>query len=483
MIEQRVSKEIFMAQVVSKGWVEGDPQRPNISLLRRIGYAGGDIGGNLGNSMILGYLMIFMTDVAGIGPALVGTVFLVGKLWDAINDPIVGALADHTNTRWGRYRPWVLFGAVPFALICIATFTTNLNWSYGVRAWWAFGTYFIQVLAYTCVNIPFSAQTAVMTLDPVMRGKIAGVRVSGTFFAMIVLSFCTLRIVEWAKNTTGSEARGYQLAAIIFSCLSIPFFVWCFFSNKEVVKIEHKKMHYKDMYKTLRNNAPFWQLFFMSLFGAGLQGGIGSLKVYYFRYVVGDMIALANDMTIGSIFGFLGCLSSSFWVSRYEKHKVLYIGFFCGAFFSIVAFFIPINTIWGLYMYYAVDVFRGYFGGLTLATQFGIFPDATEYTRYHHGIYASGFLSSLINFAYKFGAALMLSCSGWLLAAVGFVANQEQTPFTLMAIRAHHFVGAAFALAAGIIMTQYKLDRKTYTGLVEKLERGEYAPGVATQQD
>jgi sugar (glycoside-pentoside-hexuronide) transporter len=469
-----MAKEAFN----TKGWVEGDPQRPYISVFKRLGYSGGDIGGNLGNSMVLSYLMIFMTDVAGIAAGLVGTVFLVSKLWDAINDPIIGSLADRTNTRWGRYRPWILFGAVPFALICILTFTTNPAWSYQTRVVWAFGTYFLQVLAYTCVNVPFSAQTAVMTLDPVMRGKIASVRVSGTFFAMIILSFCTLRIVNWAQAATGSEAKGYQLAAIIFSSLSIPFFIWCFLSNKEVVKIERKKMRYQDLYVCLKDNAPFWQLVFMSLCW-GIQGAGGSLKAYYFRYNIGDFLGFANDMTLSSIFGFLGCLSVSFWVTKFEKHKVLMTGFFLGALCSIINFFTPVTTTsWGIYMYYGVDIFGGYFMGLTLATQFGIFPDVTEYTRYRHGIYASGFLSSFINFAYKFGAAIMAAASGWLLASVGYVANAAQTPFTLGAIRCFHLFMAFFLILAGIIMSRYKLDRKTYGELVEKLERGEYAPGV-----
>jgi Na+/melibiose symporter-like transporter len=330
------------------------------------------------------------------------------------------------------------------------------------------------------VNVPFSAQTAVMTLDPVMRGKIASVRVSGTFFAMIILSFCTLRIVNWAQRTMGSEAKGFQLAAIIFSTLAIPFLVWCFFSNKEVVKIEPQKMKYKDMYVCLRDNKPFWILVFMSLCW-GVQGAGGAFKAYYFRYNIGNFMALANDMTLGGIAGFLGCLSVSFWVTKFEKHKILQTGFLCAAVCSIVNFFTPVaTTSWGIYMYYGVDVFAGYFMGLMLATQFGIFPDVTEYTRYYHGIYASGFLSSFINFAYKFGAAIMTASAGWILAAVGYAANQTQSAFTLGAIRSHHLFIAFFQIIAAIVMSQYKLDRKTYGELVDKLERGEYAPGVNT---
>ncbi|MDR1250279.1 MAG: MFS transporter, partial [Treponema sp.] len=192
-----------------------DPQRPHISVGRRIGYAMGDFGCNFSYSLVQGYLMYFMSDVAMINIGVVGTVQLISRAWDAINDPIVGALADKTKSRWGRYRPWVLFAAVPMLITNILTFTTNLNWSTNFRTVWALGAYFILVLLYTMVNIPYSAMPTALTLDANDRAKFASMRMTFAFLAMTILSFFTLRVVQWVGR--GNDQRGFQLGAIIFS--------------------------------------------------------------------------------------------------------------------------------------------------------------------------------------------------------------------------------------------------------------------------
>jgi sugar (glycoside-pentoside-hexuronide) transporter len=468
--------------VVKPNEVENDPQRPYISIWRRIGYAGGDVGGNMGNSMILGYLMIFLTDVAKISAGFVGNIMLIARLWDAINDPIVGSLADHTKSRWGRYRPWVLFSGVPFFLICIATFTTNPEWSYTTRCAWALGTYFMQVLGYTCINIPFSAMTSVITLDGKMRAKISSVRVGGTFLAQIILNFATLRIVNWAQATTGSEARGFQLAIIIYSIIGLPFLIMCFLSNKEVVKTEKQDVKYKEMFKALKGNTPLWQLTGIFVVWGCMAAG-SMLKSYYWRYNIGYFMGYANNATIGAVGSLIGTLTLTLWVNRFEKHRIIQWAFFGGAMMNCIQYFIPAGTAsWGIPAYYCSQFFTNYCTGLCLGSMFGLVPDITEFARYHSGIYASGFLSSFINFAYKFGGALMGALAGWVMAAIGYRANEVQTPFVLNVIRAQcHFWVAGCLFAASFIASRYKLDKKMYEEIVAHLEKGEYAPGVVVK--
>ncbi len=170
---------------------------------RKAGYACGDFACNMSWSLIGSYLVFFLTDVALINATVVGAVIFISKFWDAVNDPVVGSLADKTHSRWGRYRPWVIFAFIPMLIFNVLTFTTNLNWSEGFRTFWGLGMYFILVLLYTMVNVTYSAMPAMMTRDTETRSALSSYRMTGAFLAMTILSALTLRIV----NATGGGER------------------------------------------------------------------------------------------------------------------------------------------------------------------------------------------------------------------------------------------------------------------------------------
>ena len=281
-----------------------------LSVPKKIGYACGDFACNMSWSLIGSYLVFFLTDVALINATTVGLVIFVSKFWDAINDPVIGSLADRTHTRWGRYRPWVMFAFAPMLVFNVLTFTTNLEWSETVRTVWGLGMYFILVLVYTMVNVTYSAMPAMMTRDTETRSALSSYRMTGAFLAMTVLSFATLRIV----NAMGGGVAGYRNAALVFSLMAMPFFLITIFSTKEVVTVDDEKVEkvsFISQFKVLSGNWPVIQIAIAYLGWGVIQGGM-TFRLYFCTYNAGSDLLYANTQTLWSIMGMLGAFSVSY---------------------------------------------------------------------------------------------------------------------------------------------------------------------------
>lgn len=444
-----------------------------LNIPKKVGYACGDFACNMSWSLIGSYLMIFYTDVALLNATTVATIMFISKFWDAINDPIVGSLADRTKSKWGRYRPWVIFAFVPMLIFNILTFTTNLDWSQNLRTVWGLGMYFILVLLYTMVNVTYSAMPAMMTRDTETRSALSSFRMTGAFLAMTVLSALTLRIVEWA----GGGAGGYQKAAIIFSVLAAPFFIITILSTKEVVTVDDSKTERASLisqFKILAGNAPVWQITVAYLAWGIMQGG-GTFRVYFCTYNAENPILFANTQTAWSIFGMIGAFSVSYLVKKVKNKGTLGgVAFLLVGISMIVSFFLPIKTSVGQGLYYIMCAIYGLGSGMMLGNVFGMMPDTAEYTYHKYGIYAAGFISTFINFALKVGQAVSISGAALVLDAVGYVPNETQTDKVLFAMNfgSHVFVGV-FALIAAVALFAYKLDKETYNKIVAELrEKG-----------
>ncbi|MFB9620815.1 MFS transporter [Brooklawnia cerclae] len=433
-----------------------------------MGYASGDFANNMSWSLVSGYLMYFLTDVALLSAAAVGTMLMVPKAFDAIIDPFIGSMADRTKTRWGRYRPYILFACVPMLIMNILTFSTFPDWSDRGRFMWATGTYITLVVLYSLVNIPYSALPAALTRDANERSSLASYRMTGAFLATTILSFGLIRVVEWAGQ--GNSALGYQRAAVIFSLIAFPFYLIAFFSNKEVVEVPYVKVRYKHLFGALRGNIPVWAL--VGAFAAWgiLQGGM-SMRLYYFTYNAGNQLLFADNTTIQSILSVVGAFSISALVVKVRNKRTLpMIGFVVAGIACIVCFFLPIQTQTGIWGYYAMSVFIGIGQGMILASLFGMVPDTTEFTISRYKVHAAGFVSAFTTFAMKIGTAFSTAASGWVLSWIGYEANAEQTSNALFWINfsAHIFVGVLMLVGA-LCLRFYKLDKSTYNKIVDEL--------------
>ncbi|CAM5184536.1 MFS transporter [Alishewanella longhuensis] len=198
----------------------------------KMAYGLGDTASNIIFQTVMLFLTFFYTDIFGISPAVVGTLFLVVRIIDAITDPLMGALADKTQSRFGQYRPYLLYLALPFGLISVLAFTTP-DLSPTGKMWYAFTTYTLLMLAYTAINIPYSALGGALTADPSERVSVQSYRFVFGMLGGLLVTACTLPLVAWFGQ--GDQAKGYQLTIAAMSLLGVVLFVLCFLGTRERV--------------------------------------------------------------------------------------------------------------------------------------------------------------------------------------------------------------------------------------------------------
>ena len=227
-----------------------------VPLISKIAYGMGDVGCNFSWMFVGNFLMIFYTDVFGIGMGAVATLMLLSRFWDAINDPVIGALSDKTYTRWGRYRPWLLIAAPLTALVLIMTFWAHPDWSDTAKIVYMAITYCILVLGYTCVNIPYGTLCGAMTQNMEERAKINTFRSVSAMIAIGVINIITVPLISALGG--GSDQRGYLLIAVIYGCIFAACHIFCFSKTKEVVDIPKKqKLSLKTQLQAALKNKPY----------------------------------------------------------------------------------------------------------------------------------------------------------------------------------------------------------------------------------
>ena len=210
-----------------------------VSVIEKIGYGLGDTASNIVFQMVMMFMAFFYTDVFGISAAAMGTLFLVVRIFDAITDPVMGALADRTQTRWGKFRPYLLWLCVPYALIAVLAFTTPDLSSSG-KLIWAYATYSLLMGIYTAINIPYCALGGVITADSQERVSLNSYRFFLATSAGVLVASSTLYLVKTLGQ--GNDQKGFQLAMAVFSALAVVFFLACFFlTRSESFRLPRRK--------------------------------------------------------------------------------------------------------------------------------------------------------------------------------------------------------------------------------------------------
>ena len=258
-----------------------------VPLISKIAYGMGDVGCNFSWMFVGNFLMIFYTDVFGIGMSAVAGLMLFSRFWDAVNDPVIGGLSDKTNTRWGRYRPWLLIAAPLTALVLMLTFWAHPDWSSTTKIIYMAVTYCILVLGYTCVNIPYGTLCGAMTQNIEERAKINTFRSVSAMVAIGIINIITVPLI--AALGKGNDKRGYLLIAVIYGCIFAACHIFCFAKTKEVVKVpEKQKTPLKVQLSAVAKNRPYLiAVAGQFLFGVTLYGRNAD-ALYYFTYVEGN---------------------------------------------------------------------------------------------------------------------------------------------------------------------------------------------------
>ena len=443
-----------------------------VPFISKLAYGFGDVGCNFSWSFVVSFLMIFYTDVFGISMAAVATLMLVSRFWDAFNDPLIGSLSDRTKSRWGRYRPWLLFGAPITALVLLLCFWAHPDMDYTGKIIYMSITYGLLVLGYTCVNLPYGTLCGAMTQNIDERAQINTSRSVAAMIAIGVINIITVPLVKYCGDGTLSSAQGFISVAAIYG-LIFTFCHWfCFAKTKEMVKVEisSKAVPVSDQLKAVVKNKPFLMAVVgQLLFGFILYGRNADL-IYYFKYVEGneDLFSFFSGViVVPSIIGAALFPLIFKWTGN-KGWAASVFSVLMGISMVALYFFSPNESPVLFYIFAVLAQF--FFSGFNTAI-YAIIPDCVEYGEWKTGIRNDGFQYSFISLANKIGMALGTSLLALVMGWAGYEANVEQSE-TVKEVIHHAFStvpGILWIITAGIMLF-YRLGRKEYNKIIEELE-------------
>lgn len=449
------------------------------SLLEKIGYSVGDTASNLFFQTFMLFLLYFYTDVVGLSAAAVGTLFLVTRIWDAVNDPIMGTVADRTNTRWGKFRPYLLWLAIPFGIMAVLMFTTP-DFDATGKLIYAYITYNLMMMVYTAINVPYSALMAVITPKSLERTELSSYRFVAAFIGGLIVQGATLSLVKYFGN--GNEALGWQLTMACISSLAVVLFITTFLTTKERVSPpKGQKSNFARDLKDLFTNKPWLLIGGATVFQLLFIVVRNSSVLYYFKYYVknqqldlfGYVINLSFEsfsssfLIIGMSATILGAILAKWFAKKLDKRNT-YVGFMFLAAIATSIFYIvePQDVL----LIYALNIVFSFSVGPVSVLQWAMYTDTADYAEWKQGRRATGLLMAASLFALKLGLTLGGAIVGWILAFRGFVANQEQTAETLDGIvLLMSLYPAVFGFIGGAIMIVYPLTNKMMSKIEEDL--------------
>ncbi|HWO14807.1 MAG TPA: glycoside-pentoside-hexuronide (GPH):cation symporter, partial [Polyangiaceae bacterium] len=482
-----------------------DPQN-KLSFVEKAGYSVGDAAANFVFQLLIIFQAGFYTDVMGISAAALGTLLLLVRFADAVFDPVMGAIADRTTHRWGKFRPWVLWSAVPFALVFWAAFTVPGGTGAGARLAYAAVTYTLLMMVYSLNNVPYSALMGVMTGDSSERTGLASYRfVAGIGAAFVVQGF-TLPLV--GKLGGGDDAKGWSLTVAIYAVVAIGFFLITFFTTKERIQPpKDQEMNLKHDLADLRQNGPWMAMFGMTLFVFITLSLRGGSYYYYFTYYVDapslrafvEKLGLATsadshgagfaildlfglvmkpgddpskigfsvfNMT-GNLVQIMGVLVAKPLADRFGKKAVFTTGL-AGATLVQIAFFgLEPTSIGAMFL---MQILSASAYGPTIPLLWAMIGDTADYSEWKTGRRATGFVFAGVVFALKAGLGFGGAISGWLLAAYGYTVETAHDPAVLNGIRWMASVYSAVPFGIGVLcMLFYSITKELNLRMTKEL--------------
>lgn len=424
-----------------------------ITLQEKIGYGFGDAASSMFWKIFGMYSLFFYTDVFGITAAAAGTMFLIARLWDSFFDVFVGIISDRTKTRWGKYRPYLLWFAIPFAVMGAITFFTPEFGQTG-KLVYAYITYSLMMIVYSLINVPYASLLGVISADPKERNTLSSYRMSfafvGSFVTFMLLqplidffsktfdSDAVLQTTQAAETTVSTSPIGWVMGVGAIGILCIVLFLLCFSWTKErVTQIESdENVSIKKDLKDLFRNVPWWILVATGLAALLFNAVRDSVAIYFFRDYVKVNFKMAGtgwDMTtiyflVGQAANLLGVMAAPSISAKYGKKKTYMIAILCAGILSTFFYFIPNNIVWILIFQFVISLFAGY----VLPLLWSMFADIVDHQELLTGRRATGLIFSSSSMSQKLGWALGAAMSGWILAIFKYSPDAvEQTAQTL----------------------------------------------------
>ena len=444
-----------------------------IKLKEKIGYGFGDMASSMFWKLFGSYLMIFYTDVFGLPAAVVGTLFLVTRVWDSAFDPIVGVVADRTHSRWGKFRPYLLFLAIPFSVIGVLTFVTPSFGDNG-KLVYAYVTYSLMMMVYSAINVPYASLLGVMSDNPKERNTLSTYRMAFAYIGSFIALLLFMPMVNfWSGHSKeiAAQQQGWTLAVVVIAVMCALLFIGCFAFTRERVKALHEKQApLKEDLKDLWKNRPWW-----ILLGAGVAALVfNSIRdgatVYYFKYFIveedfqtisffGVSFVLSGlYLSVGQIANIAGVILAAPVSNRIGKKQTYMGSMAIATVLSILFFWFDKDN---LALIFTFQILISICAGSIFPLLWSMYADCTDYSELKTGNRATGLIFSSSSMSQKFGWAIGSALTGWLLSYFGFVANEVQQAEAIQGIKMFmSFLPAAGTLLSIVFISMYPLSEK-----------------------
>ena len=443
------------------------PAPPKLGPLQYLGYAAGDAANNLAFSMTSMFLLVYYTDGVGISAAAAGSLFLLIRVWDGFADIFAGRTVDRTMTRWGKFRPFFLFGAAPLMLLAFATFTVPGLAPHGstTALLLAYLTYGLLGLAYSLVNIPYGSLASAMTQRPTERGRLASFRMIGTAVTGILLAFV---VAPQVKRFTG-DPDGFQHSLAItmgvFAVVGFGLYMFLFVTSRETVQRDVASVSMRQSLNTLKHNRPLVMLCLSSLAFLTALFSLQTVQVFYARNVLGNanLLTILTILSVGAIFVIAPFIPRL--VVAIGK-KTAFLGFgVIGVVAGVGISLSPPSTVWVPLVFFAL---MGVSTAGVNTLMWALEADTVEYGEWKTGVRTEGITYALFSFTRKLGQAVGGALAAFIIGAGGYVGTVAvQSQSAINAIRfAAGFAPAFFILIGIAIFFRYPLTEQTFATMV-----------------
>ena len=446
-----------------------------LPVTEKVGYALGDMAANFVFQFMIALQLDFYTHTFGLTPVQAVTMLGVVGLSVAVLNPIMGVIADRTSTKWGKFRPWILWTALPFGIIGVLTFTTP-DISMGAKIIYAWVTYTLLRVIYIANNVPYASLTAVMTDDPDERTSISSYRQIAANLAGLIIASFVIPLVGILGH--GNDARGYQLTMGLLCAVSVIFFIITFLATKERIQPDpQQKTNLGLDLKDLVQNRAWVILFLVTLFYFTAIVIRGNDMLPYFRFVAGNVVNFSWFNGFGLAAVLLGVACSTAVSVRIGKRRLFIVSMLLAGVFTTALLVIPPHAT---YVIIGTEVLRQFSFGLSGPILWAMMGDVADYGEWKTGRRASGTVTAAVVFALWVGLALGGAVAGWLLGAYGVVSDAVvQTPLAQSGIllTGSLYAGLGYFATAALlflypltsekaksIATELQERRKSFTG-------------------
>lgn len=454
-----------------------------IKLTEKIGYGFGDMASSMFWKLFGAYLMIFYTDVFGLPAAVVGTMFLITRIWDSAFDPIVGVVADRTHSRWGKFRPYLLWLAVPFGIIGVLTFVTP-DWSPTGKLVYAYVTYSLMMMIYSAINVPYASLLGVMSPNPKERNTLSTYRMTFAYIGSFIALLLFMPLVNFFSGNSkdlGDQQTGWTMAVVVIAILCIILFFGCFAWTKERVKpIKEAQNPLKEDLKDLFKNKPWW-----ILLGAGVAALVfNSIRdgatVYYFKYFVveedyatvsffGMSFVLSGlYLALGQAANIIGVIAAAPVSNRIGKRNTYMWAMIIATVLSVIFYWFDKEDLIWMFVFQALISICA---GSIFPLLWSMYADCADYSELKTGNRATGLIFSSSSMSQKFGWAIGTAITGWSLGFFGFQANAVQSEEAISGIKMFlSFLPAVGTILSVVFISMYPLTEKKMKDITTELE-------------